>query len=76
MNSAMAGIAQIANMMRYTAVGTGPEVRDYLTEFAETTGADELIIGHGALQSADRVRSLEITAEAMRASQPLENADR
>lgn len=77
---------QIANMMRYTAVGTGAEVRDYLTEFAEATGADELIIGHGALQSADRVRSLEITADAMRAaeaetpvtqaaSQRLENAE-
>ena len=70
---------QIANMMRYTAVGTGQEVRDYLTEFAEATGADELIIGHGALQSSDRIRSLEITADAMRdaetASRPLENAE-
>jgi hypothetical protein len=37
-------------------------VRDYLTGFAATTQADELILVHMALEVADRLRSVELTA--------------
>jgi len=57
--------AQLANMMKYTAVGTPDEVRDYLTEFAAGTKADELIIAHASQQLDDRLRSVELTAVAM-----------
>jgi luciferase family oxidoreductase group 1 len=55
---------QLAATTRYTAVGTPDEVRSYLTDFAESIGADELITTHHALTIADRVRSLELTATA------------
>jgi len=57
--------AQLANMMKYTAVGTPDDVRDYLTEFAAGTKADELIIAHASQQLDDRLRSVELTAAAM-----------
>jgi luciferase family oxidoreductase group 1 len=57
--------AQLANMMKYTAVGTPDDVRDYLTEFAAGTKADELIIAHASQQLDDRLRSVELTATAM-----------
>ncbi|MBB1025774.1 MULTISPECIES: LLM class flavin-dependent oxidoreductase [unclassified Dietzia] len=50
---------QILHMISYTAVGDGPEVRDYLADFAERAGADELMIApvgssrervHGSLE--------------------------
>ncbi|MCU1407138.1 MAG: Alkane 1-monooxygenase [Glaciihabitans sp.] len=56
---------QLANMMKYTAVGTPGEVREFLEEFASTTGADELIIAHQSPQIADRIRSVALTAQAM-----------
>jgi hypothetical protein len=56
---------QIANMMRYTAIGTGEDVRAFLTEFAESVGADELIVAHHADDLASRLRSVELTALAM-----------
>ncbi|HAM26368.1 MAG TPA: alkane 1-monooxygenase [Microbacteriaceae bacterium] len=55
----------IANMMRYSAVGTPSEVRAFLEEFAASTGADELIIAHQSRDVADRLRSVELTADAM-----------
>ena len=55
----------IANMMRYTAVGTPAEVRTWLEDFAASTKADELILAHQARDVADRLRSVELTAEAM-----------
>jgi luciferase family oxidoreductase group 1 len=57
--------AQLANMMKYTAVGTPDDVRDYLTEFAAGTKADELIIAHASQGLDDRLRSVELTAAAM-----------
>lgn len=54
---------QIADMMRYTAVGTGDDVQRYLTEFADRAQADELILAHHAPDIADRVRSLELTVK-------------
>ena len=55
----------IANMMRYSAVGTADEVRAYLEEFAEGTGADELILAHQSPLIEGRLRSVELTANAM-----------
>ncbi|TFC25124.1 LLM class flavin-dependent oxidoreductase [Cryobacterium sp. TMT1-3] len=55
----------IANMMRYSAVGTAEEVRAYLEEFAAGTGADELILAHQSPFIAGRLRSVELTADAM-----------
>ena len=55
----------IADMMRYSAVGTADEVRAYLEEFAEGTGADELILAHQSPSIEDRLRSVELTAGAM-----------
>jgi luciferase family oxidoreductase group 1 len=61
---------QIASMMRYTAVGTADDVRDFLTGFAESVGADELIVAHHAEHVRDRLRSVELTAQAMGVATP------
>ncbi|MDJ0338993.1 LLM class flavin-dependent oxidoreductase [Cryobacterium sp. PH31-O1] len=55
----------IAKMMRYSAVGTAEEVRAYLEEFAEGTGADELILAHQSPFIDGRLRSVKLTADAM-----------
>jgi len=55
----------IANMMRYSAVGTPCEVRAFLEDFAASTQADELIIAHQSRDIAARLRSVKLTAEAM-----------
>jgi luciferase family oxidoreductase group 1 len=56
---------QLANMMRYTAVGTPADVRSYLQDFAALTHADELILGHASQNIADRLVSVALTADAM-----------
>ncbi len=56
---------EIANMMRYSAVGTASEVRGFLDEFAASIAADELIIAHQSRTIEDRLRSVELTADAM-----------
>ncbi|KGJ71688.1 alkane 1-monooxygenase [Cryobacterium roopkundense] len=56
---------QIANMMRYSAVGTPAGVRAFLEDLAVTTKADELILAHQATDIADRLHSVELTAAAM-----------
>ncbi|WP_305784378.1 LLM class flavin-dependent oxidoreductase [Symbioplanes lichenis] len=53
---------QLSQMTRYTAVGTAAEVQDYLETFAKEAGADELITAHHALDTADRIRSVQLTA--------------
>jgi luciferase family oxidoreductase group 1 len=55
----------LASMTRYTAVGTPTEVRDYLADFAATTGADEVILAHHAARIPDRIRSVELTGRVM-----------
>lgn len=55
----------IANMMRYSAVGTAGEVRAYLDDFATETGADELLLAHQSPFIEGRLRSVELTADAM-----------
>ncbi|TFC10360.1 LLM class flavin-dependent oxidoreductase [Cryobacterium algoritolerans] len=56
---------QIANMMRYSAIGTPGVVREFLEDFAAATQADELIIAHASRDIAARLRSVALTAGAM-----------
>ncbi|WP_291377619.1 LLM class flavin-dependent oxidoreductase [Demequina sp.] len=56
------GGAQIAQMARYTAIGTPDDVREYLEAFAAEARADEVITVHGALGVDDRERSLRLAA--------------
>ena len=55
----------VRQMQAYAAVGTPTEVRSYLEEFAASTGADELIVAHQALSTQARLRSVQLTAEAL-----------
>lgn len=57
--------AMVDEMLFYTAVGAPPEIAAYLDEFQELTAADELITVHRALSVAARLRSVELTAEAL-----------
>jgi luciferase family oxidoreductase group 1 len=61
-----AGMAtHVDQMLTFTAMGTADDVRAYLTEFAQRTGADELITAHHAPGVAARLRSVDLLAEAM-----------
>jgi luciferase family oxidoreductase group 1 len=62
----------IASMMRYSAVGTPSQVRAFLEQFAASVNADELIIAHQSRDIDDRLRSVALTAEAMRSLAPVE----
>ncbi|MFC4556518.1 LLM class flavin-dependent oxidoreductase [Georgenia faecalis] len=53
---------QLAQMLKYTAVGTPAAVREYLTEFAAHSGADELIVAHQTPSVEQRLRSVELAA--------------
>ncbi|MEZ0164791.1 LLM class flavin-dependent oxidoreductase [Kineococcus sp. LSe6-4] len=54
----------VQQMQHYSAVGTPPEVRSYLQDFAREAGADELVVAHQALSTPARLRSVQLTAEA------------
>ena len=56
--------AHLHQMITYSAVGTPDLVRAKVTEFAEQTGADELIVAHQGPRVEDRLRSAELLAEA------------
>jgi luciferase family oxidoreductase group 1 len=56
--------AQIAEMMRYSAVGTPGRVRSYLEDFAAHAEADELIVVHASPTIDARLRSLDLLADA------------
>ncbi|ORC25083.1 MULTISPECIES: LLM class flavin-dependent oxidoreductase [Rothia] len=56
---------QILDMLRYTAVGTADDVRDYLTRFANTVQADELMISNLSPSTEQAHRGLEVLAQAM-----------
>lgn len=56
--------AHLHQMATYSAVGTPGVVRDKVTEFAEQTGADELIVAHQGPRVEQRLRSAELLAEA------------
>jgi luciferase family oxidoreductase group 1 len=49
----------------YSAVGTAAEVHDYLDQFAQLAGANELITVHPSPTAEARLRSVELTAAAM-----------
>ena len=55
---------QIAQMMRYTAVGDGDTVEAYLQRFAALADADELITVHAVPTLEARLRSVELVAKA------------
>jgi luciferase family oxidoreductase group 1 len=57
--------AHVDEMLTFTAIGTATDVRTYLENFAERTGADELITAHYAPEIEARLRSVELTANAM-----------
>jgi len=56
--------AQIAEMMRYSAVGSPTVVRAQLEEFRDHAEADELIVVHASPSLDARLRSLELLAGA------------
>jgi luciferase family oxidoreductase group 1 len=60
--------AHVEQMMRFTAVGTGPTVRAFLDSFIDETGADELMVVHTAPAIGLRLRSIELLAEAAQLS--------
>jgi len=63
-----AGVGEhVDQMLTYTAVGTPPQVRDYLDRFVGQTGADELIVAHQAPAIEPRLRSVTLLAQAMAA---------
>jgi luciferase family oxidoreductase group 1 len=55
----------VNSMLTYTAVGTPPEVREYLEGFKKLADADELIVAHQSGSVEGRLRSVTLTAEAM-----------
>jgi luciferase family oxidoreductase group 1 len=55
----------VDQMLKYAAVGSPEEVRDYLDQFVTKTGADELITVHQAPSADARLRSVELLAKAM-----------
>jgi len=56
--------AQIAEMMRYSAVGAPGAVREQLEAFREEADADELIVVHAAPSLEARLRSVDLLADA------------
>ncbi len=62
------GGAQIRQMGKYTAVGTGPEVQSYLEDFASKTGANELILSFRVPPLAARLHAVALVADRCRAA--------
>src|SRR4051794_2656268 len=56
----------LAQMMKYSAVGTPDAVLAYLDEFTEHADADELIVAHQSTGTEARLRSVELLADAAR----------
>ncbi len=54
---------QVAQMMRYSAVGAPRTVKEYLDTFAEHADADELIVAHAASTLAAKLRSIDLLAD-------------
>ncbi|HEX3842693.1 MAG TPA: LLM class flavin-dependent oxidoreductase [Acidimicrobiales bacterium] len=53
----------LANMLKYSAVGTPTTVRAYLDKFAQRADADELIVAHLASSVDARIRSVDLLAD-------------
>lgn len=58
-------IAAVESRLTYAAIGSRDTVRTKLAEFATKTGADEVMVTGMVFDIKDRIRSLEITAEAV-----------
>ena len=56
---------QILDMLTYTAVGDAAEIRAYLTDFAERTGADELMISPQAITHEGVMETIRLAAHAL-----------
>jgi len=56
--------AAVDEMLAYTAVGPAEEVAAYLESFAAETGAEELMTVHYSDSVPNRLRSVELVAEA------------
>lgn len=54
---------QVAQMLRYSAVGDPSTVKEYLDGFAAHAHADELIVVHASRAIEQRLRSLELLAD-------------
>lgn len=52
--------AQISQMVKYSAVGTAAEVKDYVEQFAKQADADELIVAHQSPTLEGRLHSAEL----------------
>ena len=53
----------IAQMVRYSAVGTPDMVHEYLEKFTAHADADELIVAHQGPGTEPRLRSVELLAQ-------------
>jgi luciferase family oxidoreductase group 1 len=58
-------IAAVQSRLTYAAIGGRDTVRDKLAAFADQTGVDEVMVTGMVFDLNDRIRSLEITAEAV-----------
>jgi len=58
-------IAAVQSRLTYAAIGSRETVRDKLATFAAQTGVDEVMVTGMVFDIDDRIRSLEITAEAV-----------
>jgi luciferase family oxidoreductase group 1 len=63
LNSSQA--AMLDQMFMYTALGTTDQVRAFVDDFQQHTGADELMTVHQAVSPDFRMRSVELLAQAM-----------
>jgi len=63
LNSSQA--AMLDQMFTYTALGTTDQVRAFVDDFQQHTGADELMTVHQAVSPDFRMRSVELLAQAM-----------
>jgi luciferase family oxidoreductase group 1 len=57
--------AAVDEMLTYNAVGTPEAAGGYLEDFRADTGADELIVAHQSDTVENRLRSVELLAEAV-----------
>jgi luciferase family oxidoreductase group 1 len=60
----------VDEMLTYSAVGTGAEAAAYLADFQAKTGVQELITVHYADSVDNRIRSVELLAEAAELGAP------
>lgn len=58
-------IAAVESRLTYAAIGSRDTVRTKLADFAAQTGVDEVMVTGMVFDLNDRIRSLEITAEAV-----------